>query len=75
MRTRAELAVWMLGHAHDVLDGNLKGLTLDEALHSAGGYRSVFGILKHTASWSHVYHSYAFEATPLAGGRLAQRPV
>jgi hypothetical protein len=47
-----------------MLIGNLRDLTLDEALQAAGGYRSILGILKHTASWSHVYHSYAFDAEP-----------
>jgi hypothetical protein len=37
---------------------------VSEALQAAGGYRSILGILKHTAGWSHVYHSYAFDATP-----------
>ena len=37
---------------------------LDEALQTAGGCRSVLRILKHAASWSHVYHSYAFDAQP-----------
>ena len=50
--------------ARQGLIGNLRGLTLQEALQSAGGYRSILGILKHTAGWSHVYHSYAFEPAP-----------
>ncbi len=41
MRTRPELAVRMLEVARQGLIGNLKGLTLDEALHPAGGYRSI----------------------------------
>ena len=64
MRTRADLAVRAMSVARDGLMANIKGLTLDEALSPAGGYRSVLGILKHTAGWSHVYRSYAFDAQP-----------
>jgi uncharacterized damage-inducible protein DinB len=61
MRTRAELAISLLDNAHGMLVGNLRGLKLEEALSPAGGYRSVLGILKHVAGWSHVYRSYAFD--------------
>ncbi len=64
MRTRSELALGVLATARQMLRENLKALTLEEALEAAGGYRSVLGILKHTASWSHVYRSYAFDAEP-----------
>lgn len=64
MKTRADLTVAMLDSARQILIGNLTGLTLEEALHAAGGYRSVLGILKHAAAWSRVYHSYAFDAQP-----------
>jgi hypothetical protein len=64
MRTRAELAVAALASAHGQLANNLRTLTLDEALQTAGGYRSILGILKHATSWSHVYQSYAFDAQP-----------
>jgi len=64
MRTRGELALSLLHHSQQMVADNLRGVTLDEALQTAGGYRSILGILKHTAGWSHVYHSYAFEAAP-----------
>ena len=64
MRSRSELALGVLKTAQQMLLDNLKDLTLEEALAAAGGFRSVLGILKHTASWSHVYHSYAFDAEP-----------
>ncbi len=64
MRTRSELALGVLQTSRQMLNNNIKGLALEEALQAAGGYRSVLGILKHTASWSHVYHSYAFDAEP-----------
>jgi hypothetical protein len=64
MRSRSELALALLSQAHGDEAGNLKGLTLEEALESTGGYRSVLGLLKHIAGWSHVYHSYAFDAEP-----------
>ena len=64
MKTRSQLAISTLAHPRQLLRDNIRGLTLDEALHAAGGYRSILGILKHTASWSHVYHSYAFDPEP-----------
>ena len=64
MRTRAELAVATLESARRTFVDNLAGIALDQGLQAAGGYRSVLGILKHTASWSRVYHSYAFDAEP-----------
>jgi uncharacterized damage-inducible protein DinB len=64
MRTRADLALAVLEQAHQMLAGNVQGVALEEALSSGGGYRSILGILKHTAAWSHVYHSYAFDSTP-----------
>jgi hypothetical protein len=48
----------------DTLLGNIKDVSLDEALQAGGGYRSILGILKHTAGWSWVYHSYAFDDAP-----------
>ena len=44
--------------------GNIRSIKPEEALQAAGGYRSILGILKHTAGWSHVYRSYAFDAEP-----------
>ena len=64
MRTKRDFALVVLRTAREQLTANLNALTLEEALAAAGGYRSVLGILKHTASWSHVYHSYAFDAEP-----------
>jgi uncharacterized damage-inducible protein DinB len=64
MRSRAELAWKLLDDSRRMLRANLRNLKLEEALAAAGGYRSVLGILKHTASFSHVYHSYAFDQTP-----------
>ena len=64
MRTRAQLATRLLQAARDTLRANIAHLTLEEALHGAGGHRSILGILKHIAGWSHVYYSYAFEPEP-----------
>jgi uncharacterized damage-inducible protein DinB len=58
------LARAMLEEAHRVFVENIRGVSLDEALDAAGGYRSILGIAKHTAAWSAVYHSYAFEPDP-----------
>lgn len=53
-------------HDHYIrtLDGHLAKLTLEEALFSDGGYRSILGVLKHLGGWHRVYYSYAFEADP-----------
>jgi uncharacterized damage-inducible protein DinB len=65
MARRAELLRATFDRAFRVLDRNLRDLTLEEALFTPqGGYRSTLGILKHTAAWAHVYHSFAFEPEP-----------
>jgi hypothetical protein len=64
MRSRADLAIATLRAAHQTFASNTRDVSLDEALQSAGGYRSILGLLKHTAGWSHVYHSYAFHEAP-----------
>jgi hypothetical protein len=64
MATTAERAVSILTAARRTLDSSVRGLTLDEALDPAGGMRSILGVLKHAAGWSHVYHSYTFESPP-----------
>lgn len=43
---------------------NVGNLSLEEALDAGGGYRSVLGLMKHTAGWSQVYHSFAFDPEP-----------
>ena len=43
---------------------NVAGLTLDEALDAGGGLRSALGLMKHTAAWTVVYRSYAFDDAP-----------
>jgi uncharacterized damage-inducible protein DinB len=60
----ADLSRAILDEAHRTFTDNVSGLSLEEALDSAGGYRSILGIVKHVAGWSAVYHSYAFEAEP-----------
>lgn len=64
MRTRAELALAMLAQARRMFASNIASVTLNEALQAADGYRSILGIAKHAAAWSHVYHSYAFDKQP-----------
>jgi hypothetical protein len=64
VRSPSELAIALLEASHSILTNNIRAVTLEEALGAAGGYRSVLGILKHTVGWSHVYHSYAFDAAP-----------
>jgi hypothetical protein len=58
------LARAMLEEAHRAFVENVRGVSLDEALFAAGGYRSVLGLTKHVAAWSAVYHSYAFDPEP-----------
>lgn len=43
---------------------NVSGISLKEALDSGGGFRSILGLVKHTAAWTAVYHSYAFDEAP-----------
>lgn len=64
MRSRVELARHLLNNSFGMVAANLKNVTLEEALYSDGGYRSVLGVLKHIAGWTHVYHSYAFDPAP-----------
>jgi hypothetical protein len=71
MRSRAELAVATLASARQIVSGNVAGLTIEQALHSAGGHRSALGILKHLAAWSHVYRSFAFDDQPTHWRMLA----
>lgn len=54
----------MVAAARQMFEGQVKGVTLDEALFAAGGWRSGLGVLKHIGGWLHVYHSYAFEPEP-----------
>jgi DinB family protein len=56
-----EFALQLLNRAQSSFADNVKSLTLDEALCSAGGYRSILGVLKHMGGWVHVYWSYAFD--------------
>ncbi len=60
----SEFARGLVVAAHGMLATHLRSLTLDEALFSAGGYRSILGVLKHTGAWAHVYRSYAFDEDP-----------
>ena len=64
MVSEGDLARAVLTDAHRRFLDNTRAITLDEALFSAGGYRSILGIAKHVAGWSEVYRSYAFETEP-----------
>ncbi len=67
MNNRLEFTRLSLDATYTILFDNLKGLTLEEALFvPAGGFRSVIGTLKHTAAWSHVYRSFAFDTLPVS---------
>ncbi len=53
MTSRRHMTSHLLDYAYRTMKDNLVGLTLDEALFvPGGGYRSVLGTLKHTASRS-----------------------
>jgi hypothetical protein len=54
----------MLEEARRAFVENVHGVSLDEALFAAGGYRSILGLTKHVAAWSAVYRSYAFDSEP-----------
>ena len=64
MATRIDNVRGLLGHTGLLFTNNARSLTLDEACTTAGGYRSILGVLKHMGGWVHVYWSYAFEAEP-----------
>ena len=54
MSDERDLALATLEEAHRMFVENVQGVSLDEALHAAGGYRSILGLTKHTAGWSAV---------------------
>jgi hypothetical protein len=65
MQSRLAFTQRLLDSAFTTFSNNLKNLTLEEALFvPPGGYRSIIGTIKHTAGWSHVYRSYAFDSSP-----------
>jgi uncharacterized damage-inducible protein DinB len=71
MGAQVEFARYTLRNAAEQFAAHVEGISLEEALYSAGGYRSVLGAVKHAAAWAHVYHSYAFEAEPLHWDRTS----
>jgi hypothetical protein len=64
MAEQHRLAHAILVGGHDTFIDNVRGVSLNEALDAAGGYRSILGLTKHVAGWSAVYHSYAFDEEP-----------
>jgi hypothetical protein len=58
------LALASLEEAHQTFVDNVGGISIEEALDAAGGFRSIVGLMKHVAGWSAVYHSYAFDDEP-----------
>ncbi len=71
MESRLSLMSFLLDSAYTTLRQNAEHLGLDEALFVPQcGYRSVLGTLKHAAAWSHVYHSFAFDALPQKWSQL-----
>jgi len=64
MAEQHRLAHAILMGGHDTFIDNVAGVSLNEALDAAGGYRSILGLTKHVAGWSAVYHSYAFDEEP-----------
>jgi uncharacterized damage-inducible protein DinB len=43
---------------------NIGSISLEEALDATGGYRSIVGLIKHTAAWTEAYRSYSFDDVP-----------
>ena len=58
------LALASFEEAHQTFVDNVGGISIEEALDAAGGFRSIVGLMKHVAGWSAVYHSYAFDDEP-----------
>ena len=64
MGAEHEMARATLEDARTVFLDNVRNVSIEEALDAAGGFRSVMGLIKHTAGWTEVYRSYAFDAEP-----------
>ena len=64
MATSVDMGRAMLAGAGQLFHNNVNALTLEEGLSTAGGYRSILGVLKHVGGWVHVYRSYAFDPAP-----------
>ncbi|HET9671377.1 MAG TPA: DinB family protein [Actinomycetota bacterium] len=58
------LARAVLDEARRTFLDEVDGLSTDEALDAAGGYRSILGVMKHVAGWAEVYRSYALDPEP-----------
>jgi hypothetical protein len=54
----------LLEEAHEMFVDNVEEVSIEEALDPVGGFRSIVGIVKHTAGWNAVYFSYAFDPDP-----------
>ena len=66
MQSRLDLTRYTLEAAFNLMLRNVENVSLEEALYvPKGGYRSILGTLKHSAGWSHVYRSFAFDPRPL----------
>ena len=49
MDSQRAFAGAVLEQGHRMLVANIHGVSIDEALEAAGGFRSILGILKHVA--------------------------
>jgi uncharacterized damage-inducible protein DinB len=65
METQIDMARRALADARRMFNENTRALTLDEALSTASGYRSILGVMKHIGGWVHVYRSFAYDAEPV----------
>jgi hypothetical protein len=50
---------------------DVASIGVEEALEAGGGLRSILGLIKHTAGWTEVYRSYAFEVAPRSWTEIA----
>jgi uncharacterized damage-inducible protein DinB len=64
MRVEKGMVRRTLETARQTFLDNVRSVSIDEALDAAGGYRSTVGLIKHTAGWTEVYRSYAFDDEP-----------
>ena len=48
MTAEHRLARAMFEEAHRTFADNVRGISLEEALDAAGGFRSILGLMKHT---------------------------
>lgn len=71
MKSEHDMARVVLEVARDDFVAEVAAISLDEALEAGGGLRSILGLMKHTAGWTEVYRSFAFDEVPMRWTEIA----